>query len=78
MSCVQVDIALSAHELELAYQGVSQVSCIARDGRRIQFPVNILWPFITRDGVYGSFEIEFDQYRKFKEIRRLTDHFYDE
>lgn len=71
MSCVQVDIALSAHELELAYQGVSQVSCIARDGRRIQFPVKILWPFITHEGVYGSFEIEFDRQRKFKNIRKI-------
>lgn len=71
MSRVQVDIALSSDELQLAYQGISQVSCVARDGRRIQFPVKILWPYITHMGVYGSFEIEFDSRRKFKEIRRL-------
>lgn len=71
MSRVQVDIALSSDELQLAYQGISQVSCVARDGRRIQFPVKILWPYITHVGVYGSFEIEFDGRRKFKEIRRL-------
>ena len=72
MSCVQVDIALSAEELQRAYQGVDQVSCYARDGRRIRFPVKILWPFISHQGVYGSFEIEFDRHSKFKEIRRLN------
>ena len=71
MSCVQIDIALSPEELQRAYQGVSQVACTARDGRRIRFPVKILWSFITHQGIYGRFEIEFDQYKKFKDIRRL-------
>lgn len=71
MSSVKVDIALSAEELQRAYQGVDQVACYARDGRRIRFPVKILWPFIGHEGIYGSFEIEFDRDKKFKGIRQI-------
>ena len=71
MSNVVVDISLSAHELERAYQGVDTVVCHALDGRRIRFPVRILWQFIRRDGINGRFEIEFDENNKFKDVRQM-------
>ena len=71
MSRVVVDIAISSDEFQKAYQGVEYVFCYARDGRSIRFPCKILWPFISREGIYGTFEIEFSSQGKFEDIRRI-------
>lgn len=54
------------------YEGAARV-VVARsfDGRRIQFPANVLRRFVTRDGIQGVFEMEFDEDNKFVSIRRV-------
>lgn len=72
MQIVDVDVAVSAEELFRAYNGEAKnVLVRARDGRRIQFPVKILWPFIAHEGIYGRFRIAFDNTGKFQEIQRI-------
>ena len=67
-----VDIHISAEEFLRHYQGsAKQVACTSRDGRKVRFPTNILQPFVTRDGIHGSFQIFFDQHHKFQRIERL-------
>lgn len=67
-----VDLRVSADEYLKFYRGEAHVvTCRSRDGRTIQFPVKILNPFLTRDGVSGSFEIQFDAQGKFVAIARL-------
>lgn len=67
-----VDIFISADEFLRHYNGsVHTVSCVSRDGKRIQFPSRILQPFVTREGVRGSFKIYFDAQHKFSKIERL-------
>ena len=44
----------------------------ARDGRRVQFPANILKPFLLHSGIRGTFCIEFDAAGKFSGIRRVV------
>ncbi|MBU2984166.1 DUF2835 domain-containing protein [Saccharophagus degradans] len=54
------------------YAGAAKhVLAYTRDGRSIRFPAHILRPFVTRDGVQGSFVIEFDQNNRFVGINRL-------
>lgn len=68
-----VDIVISADEFLRHYQGqVNQVSAVARDGRRVKFPSRILQPFITQQGISGTFAIRFDDKHKFVGIDRLT------
>jgi hypothetical protein len=68
-----VDIHITTEEYLRHYQGhVTQVSCIARDGRRVRFPTKILQKFVTHEGVRGSFAIHFDEYHKFVSIDQLT------
>lgn len=43
------------------------------DGRNIQFPAKVLQQFVTREGVNGTFEMEFDVNNKFVAIRRIGD-----
>ena len=54
------------------YQGaVKVVSAVTTEGKSVHFPANILQPFVTHNGVAGSFAIYFDDNNKFKEIKRL-------
>lgn len=56
------------------YQGVaSAVAVKSFDGRNIQFPAKILQQFVTREGVNGTFEMDFDANNKFVAIRRIGD-----
>ena len=67
-----VDLAISADEYLRFYQGSAKlVSAIAIDGRRVQFPANILQKMVSREGIYGRFIIEFDQSGRFQKIQRL-------
>jgi hypothetical protein len=70
---VLISLSIPAEEYIRVYQGsAKKVSTIDSEGRRISFPVNILQPFVTRDGVAGSFAIYFDQANKFIRIVRLA------
>lgn len=67
-----VDLAISADEYLRFYQGsVKLVSAIAIDGRRVQFPANILQKMVSREGIYGRFIIEFNREGKFQQIQRI-------
>ncbi|WP_132700509.1 DUF2835 domain-containing protein [Reinekea marinisedimentorum] len=68
-----VDIFISADDYLRHYQGqVSQVSAVARDGRRVQFPSSILQPFVTHEGIQGTFAIRFDKHHKFSGIDKIS------
>ncbi len=55
------------------YQGVAQrVSVVASDGRRIEFPANLIQRHLTHQGVVGLFELEFDDNHKLIELRRIS------
>ena len=66
-----VDLYISPEEYQRSYLGVRQVVATARDGRRVQFPVDILRPYVTHDGIIGSFVIAVDQANKFQDIIKL-------
>lgn len=71
MHSVIVDIYIPADDYVSLYRGhVRDAVVTARDGRVIRFPAAILQPFVTREGVRGSFIIEFDDAKKFSSIRR--------
>lgn len=72
MHSMIVDLHIPADEYLKMYQGVaSSVRAMARDGRSIRFPARILQPYITREGITGSFLIYFDEEMKFRAIDRL-------
>lgn len=71
MNSVYVDIVISSDDFERLYGGtVTDVVCHSRDGRRIRFPGNILRRFVTREGIRGSFRIEFDADMRFVQIEK--------
>lgn len=69
---ILIDIKITPEEFKKLYEGSAKnANGIARDGRRIQFPATILRPFLTHNGIIGSFEIEFDHQMKFTSIRKI-------
>jgi len=72
MQQIIVDLSISPDEWIKLYQGVARdVITRARDGRSVRFPARILSRFYLRDGVQGSFRIQFDDSGKFTSIERL-------
>lgn len=58
---IRLKLAISRQQYLRYYQGVvSQVSAIALDGRRIHFPASALRSVIRPQGIYGVFELHFD------------------
>jgi len=72
VSFLVVPIKISRDEYLSWYEGsVKLVSAYSIDGKSVNFPANILRPYITHDGVEGTFAIYFDENNKFKDIKRL-------
>ena len=70
---LMVDLYIPAEEYLRHYQGkISQVSAVSRDGRRVKFPSRILQPFVSHEGIRGTFAIHFDEYHKFVSIDKIT------
>ena len=67
-------IALPAERYLAHYQGVVRgVVVTAEDGTRVEFPAELLRPFVTRDGVYGQFVLRADANGKLQSLQRVGD-----
>ena len=64
-SSIRFRLAISAEEYLAYYRGSAQV-VVARseDNRIVRFPASAIRKFVTRDGVFGRFEITFDENNK--------------
>lgn len=72
MPALVVNLVIAPEEYQRLYAGTAQnVSARAVDGRRVQFPANILRPFVTREGIRGRFMINFTDDNRFESIERL-------
>ncbi len=71
---VRVVLKIPAYQLLYYYEGeVDTVAAKTTDGRIIHFPANILRSVVHNDGVYGTFELGFDENHKFVSISRVDD-----
>ncbi|MEX1058740.1 MAG: DUF2835 family protein [Natronospirillum sp.] len=68
---ITVNFYITAEELQRLYDGTARsVYTVASDGRSVSFPIRILQPFVTRDGVRGAFRIYYSN-GKFDRIERI-------
>ena len=73
MPTLVFDIALPAERLLKVYQGrANRVKVQSRDGRTISLPAHHLRTFLTHDGVYGSFVMDFTEHGQLVSLRRLA------
>ena len=69
---IRLRLAISAEEYLAYYQGAAQV-VVARseDNRVVEFPASAIRQFVTHDGVFGRFEISFDENNKLIGVQRI-------
>ena len=66
---VKFSLNLSYDKFLYVYKGQAKnVVTKTMDGRTIQFPAEILKPYLTRNGVQGTFLLQFDENNKFKSL----------
>ena len=66
-------LELSADEYVRYYNGTAKyVVTKSIDGKRIQFPVNILQSYITHEGISGRFSLKYDENNKFVSIHKIN------
>ncbi|PRB81351.1 DUF2835 domain-containing protein [Pseudomonas sp. MYb185] len=67
-----IDVAVPAERYLAWYQGqAKRVLMRSRDGRSISLPAHHLRPFLTHEGVYGSFVMRFTSDGKMVSLERL-------
>ena len=72
MQTVTVQLKIPYERFQAYYQGVVEyVMTTAKDGRTVKFPARVLRPFLSFQGISGTFEIKFDANLKFRSIRRV-------
>lgn len=58
---LHLDVSLPADEFLRVYQGsANRVFIRSREGRSVSLPAKYLQPYLTHEGVYGSFIMTFD------------------
>lgn len=68
-----IDLALPAERYLAWYRGqAGRVMMRSRDGRSISLPAHHLRPFLTHEGVYGSFVMRFTAEGKLVSLERLV------
>lgn len=73
MATLLLDIALPADRFIAVYEGrANRVMLRSRDGRSVSLPAHHLRPFLDHRGVYGSFELEFDDAGRLVALRRIS------
>lgn len=71
---VRVVLKIPEYQLLAYYEGnVDTVAAKTIDGRIIHFPANVLRSVVQSHGVYGTFELVFDEHYKFVSIERVSD-----
>ncbi len=70
---VRVHLAISADEYVKVYAGSAKnVLASSSNGQTVRFPANVLRPFVSHDGIFGSFVIRYQSDGKFVDIRKTA------
>ena len=71
MHQISFSISISAEQFLEYYRGTAKnVYLRLSNGKSVQFPANILQPFVQREGVHGTFVLRFDNNHKLVDIKR--------
>jgi len=72
MNNLIVDLEIPREKYLTLYQGyIKHVKAVARNGQTVRFPASVLQPFVTHEGIHGTFCIFFDADHKFKSMERV-------
>lgn len=70
---IRFHLAISAEKYLAYYQGVAQDIVVrSEDNRNIRFPASAIQGFLTHEGIYGGFEIQFDENNKLIQVIQIA------
>ena len=70
--CLRFRLALPTEKYMKYYQDNAQyIITRSLDNKNVKFPANAIRKFLTHDGVFGLFEIQFDENNKLISIKKL-------
>ena len=70
---IRFRLAISAEKYLAYYQGRAQdIVARSEDSRKLRFPASAIRKFLTHEGIFGTFEIQFDEHNKLIEVRQLN------
>ena len=73
MPVARFKLAISARALRRYYQGHARtVHATTLDGRSLAFPAEHLRRFVSVGGVYGVFELHYDEHGRFVRLLKLS------
>ncbi len=73
MAKLRFSLNIPATEYKRYYSGAAgSVLTVADNGQQLQFPAAELRRYVSRSGVHGRFEIEFDERNKLIRLDRLA------
>lgn len=71
-SSARFRLAIPAEEYLAYYRGNAKAVVVrSDDNRTIRFPASAIREFVSHDGVYGRFEITFDENNKLIEVKAI-------
>ena len=71
-SSIRFRLAISAEEYLAYYQGGAREVVVRSDDNRIvRFPASAIRKFVTHDGIFGNFEITYDENNKLIAIQPI-------
>ena len=69
-----VPLSITADAYQRLYSGDARnVLAHDQEGRKIQFPASSLRPFVTHEGIRGTFIVRVDEHNKLTGIHRVED-----
>ncbi len=67
-----VSLNISRAEYLRVYSGSAKaVTAKTVDGRTVNFPANILRPYVSQEGIHGTYTIFFDDNNKYVDIKKI-------
>jgi len=67
-----VDLVITRDEYLRWYQGTAKaILAQSRDGRKVSFPAHSLQPYVSHNGIRGTFAIYFDENNKLQKVEKL-------
>jgi Protein of unknown function (DUF2835) len=67
-------LAISASKYLAYYEGAADhVLVTLANGQKMQFPADILRPFVSHEGIYGEFVLRVNAENKLEDIQRVGD-----
>ena len=70
---IRFQLAMPAEKYLAYYQGkAGYINVRSLDNRNIRFPANAIRKFLKHEGIFGLFEIQFDENNKLIEIKKIN------